>query len=81
MTTTWGHGDYPLMAAHTDAQSGADFLVRTAGHVVQAESALRETGRWQRLCDDMVQFVNDWSYRGAIGLKLGLDYLQVQATH
>ena len=33
----------------TDAQSGADFLVRTAGHAIQAETALRETGRWQQL--------------------------------
>jgi ubiquinone/menaquinone biosynthesis C-methylase UbiE len=64
----------------TDAQSGADFLLRTAGHAVQAESALSEAGRWQRLRDDMVQFVNQWSYRSATGLKIGLDYLHVQAT-
>lgn len=65
----------------TDTQAGADFLVRTSGHVIQAEPALREAGRWQQLRDDMVQFVKDWSHRGVNGLQIGLKYLEVQATH
>jgi SAM-dependent methyltransferase len=64
----------------TDAQSGADFLVRTAGHVMEAESTLRDAGRWQQLRDDVIQFVRQWSSRGATGLELGLEYLEVQAT-
>lgn len=65
----------------TDIESGADFLIRTAGHVVQAESALREAGRWQQLRNDMREFVKNWSRRHVNVLQLRLEYLEVQATH
>jgi hypothetical protein len=58
-----------------DAQAGADFLIRTAGHIVSHQSALRATGRWQPLRDELATFVADKGVQRASQLLLRLGYL------
>ena len=58
-----------------NAPAGADFLIRTAGHIVSRRPELRATGRWHRLRDDLAAFVADRGQQHADKLLLHLDYL------
>ena len=64
-----------LMLRFDDAPAGADFLIRTAGHIVSCQHTLRATGRWHRLRDELTAFVADRAQQHADELLLRLDYL------
>ena len=63
-----------------DAPAGADFLIRTAGHIVSHQPNLRATGRWHRLRDEVARFVADRGEQLADKLSLRLDYLLAVAS-
>ena len=69
--TTVGH----LTLRFDDARAGADFLIRTAGHIVSCQHTLRAAGRWHRLRDELTAFVFDRGQQHADELLLPLDYL------
>jgi SAM-dependent methyltransferase len=58
-----------------DAPAGADFLIRTAGHIVSCQHTLRAAGRWHRLRDELTAFVAARGHQHADELLLRLDYL------
>jgi SAM-dependent methyltransferase len=58
-----------------DAAAGADFLIRTAGHIVSQQAELRATGRWHQLRYDLARFVADRGEQQRGQLVLYLDYL------
>lgn len=58
-----------------DPSAGADFLIRTAGHIVSHEHELRATGRWQQLRDEVAGFVSSRGEQHADKLLLRLEYL------
>jgi SAM-dependent methyltransferase len=58
-----------------NAPAGADFLIRTAGHIVSQQPELRATGQWHQLRDDLAAFVADRGEQHADKLLLHLDYL------
>jgi len=64
-----------LILRFDDAPAGADFLIRTAGHIVSCQHTLRATGRWHRLRDGLTAFVADRAQQHADELLLRLDYL------
>ena len=64
------------LTLHFDsAPAGADFLIRTAGHIVSHQHKLRATSRWHRLRDEVEGFVADRGEQHADKLLLRLDYL------
>jgi len=58
-----------------DAPAGADFLIRTAGHIVSYQHTLRAAGHWHRLRDELTAFVADRGQQHADKLLLRLDCL------
>jgi len=60
------------------AAQAADFLIRTAGHVVAARDDLRASGRWQQLTEDLRELVIVRSQAGD-GRSLTLDYVIARA--
>lgn len=63
-----------------DATAGADFLLRTAGHVVSEQERLTHDGRWNDLRQDLSDFVEERAARAGDHLDLSLDYLLASAT-
>jgi len=63
-----------------DAPAAADFLVRTAGHVVSEQQRLTDGGRWDDLHHDLVSFVQHRAEPTADTLRLTLEYLLATAT-
>jgi len=58
-----------------DAPAAADFLVRTAGHVVSERQRLTDEGRWDDLLHDLVKFVQHRADPTAHALRMTLEYL------
>jgi SAM-dependent methyltransferase len=69
-----------LTLSFDDAPAGADFLIRTAGHIVSHRAELRATGRWHQLGDDLTGFVADRGEQHDDKLLLHLDYLLAVAA-
>jgi hypothetical protein len=63
-----------------NAPAGADFLIRTAGHIVSQQLELRATGHWHQLRDELAAFVADRGEQHADKLLLHLDYLMAVAA-
>ncbi|MRH88934.1 methyltransferase domain-containing protein [Nocardia sp. SYP-A9097] len=58
----------------------ADFLVRTAGHIVSERDRLTAAGRWDELHRELCRFVEQRAEPGLDGLRLPLDYLLASAV-
>lgn len=63
-----------------DTAAGADFLIRTAGHVVGERERLTREGRWNDLHHDLKEFVAKRAEHAADHLVLSLDYLLASMT-
>jgi SAM-dependent methyltransferase len=63
-----------------DAPAAADFLVRTAGHVVSEQQRLTDDGRWDDLRHDLVRFVRHRADPNSKTLRLTLEYLLATAS-
>jgi len=63
-----------------DAPAAADFLVRTAGHVVSEQQRLTDDGRWDDLRHDLVRFVRHRADPNSKALRLTLEYLLATAS-
>jgi len=63
-----------------NAPAAADFLIRTAGHVVSEQQRLTDGGRWDDLHHDLVSFVQHRAEPTANTLRLTLEYLLATAT-
>jgi SAM-dependent methyltransferase len=57
------------------AEAAADFLIRTAGHIVSQAEQLTAAGRWRALRQELVTFVVRQGEERSDGLVLHLDYL------
>lgn len=64
-----------LVLAFPDAPAAADFLIRTAGHVITEQQRLTDDGRWNDLRHDLITFVQDRAEATADQIHLTLDYL------
>jgi SAM-dependent methyltransferase len=69
-----------LSMTFADSRAAAEFLVRTAGHVVAERDRLREQGRWDELLLAMQQLVDGRAQRVAGGVRLDSEYLLASAT-
>jgi SAM-dependent methyltransferase len=69
-----------LSMTFADSHTAADFLVRTAGHVVAERDRLREQGRWDDLLLAMQELVDGRAQLVAGGLRLDSEYLLATAT-
>ena len=69
-----------LELAFDNAAACADFLIRTAGHVVSEQARLRREGRWDDLRSDVRAFVQDRAEAGRGRLALPLEYLLAEAV-
>jgi len=63
-----------------NAPAAADFLIRTAGHVVSEQQRLTDGGRWDDLHHDLVSFVQHRAEPTANTPRLTLEYLLATAT-
>ena len=63
-----------------DAPAAADFLVRTAGHVVSEQQRLTDDGRWDDLRHDLVRFVQHRADPNSATLRLTLENLLATAS-
>ena len=63
-----------------DAPGAADFLIRTAGHVVSEQQRPADDGRWDGLRHDLVRFVQHRADPNVNTLRLTLEYLLVTAS-
>ncbi len=63
-----------------DAPAAADFLIRTAGHVVSEQQRLTDDGRWDDLRHDLVRFVQHRADPNSATLRLTLEYLLATAS-
>lgn len=63
-----------------DAGAGADFLIRTAGHILSEQERLTRQGRWSELHHDLADFVEERAEHPGGHLDLALDYLLASAT-
>jgi len=63
-----------------DAPAAADFLIRTAGHVVSEQQRLTDNGRWDELRYDLVSFVQQRADPNSNTLRLTLEYLLATAS-
>ncbi|PPJ26293.1 hypothetical protein C5F51_21135 [Nocardia nova] len=61
--------------------AGADFLIRTAGHVMHERQALIDEGRWDRLHTDLADFVAERAETIDGTIELPLDYLLATITN
>jgi len=61
-----------------DVAGAADFLIRTAGHVLAERSRLARTGRWHELRSDVERLVRTERH-GTSGVHLDCDYLLTTA--
>lgn len=61
------------------AAAGADFLIRTAGHVVSEQARLEAEGRWHALREDLSAFVEERGVAAGDHVDLALDFLLVTA--
>ncbi|OYD70679.1 class I SAM-dependent methyltransferase [Rhodococcus sp. OK302] len=66
----------PRFSAASDA---ADFLIRTAGHVVSEQDRLIADDRWDDLHQDLCRFIEQRAERCGNDLGLPLDYLLASA--
>lgn len=64
-----------------DVEEAAEFLIRTAGHIVSEERRLTEHGRWQALHHDLISLVAQHLQHGRSGPELRLEYLLATASH
>ena len=64
-----------LALSFEDSQAAADFLIRTAGHIVNERDRLLSTERWLVLRQDLVTFVEQNAESRPTGLLLSLDYM------
>lgn len=72
-----------LQAAHGDRldlsfehpRAAADFLIRTAGHIVSERDRLLAADQWLSLRQDLVTFVEQNAESHPTGLMLSLDYV------
>lgn len=64
-----------LVLAFPDAPAAADFLIRTAGHVITEQQRLTDDGRWNDLRHDLITFVQDRAEATTDQIHLTLDYL------
>lgn len=62
-----------------DGAAGADFLIRTAGHVVNEHDRLIAEDRWSAVQEDLSAFVEERAERTGSHVDLALDYLLVTA--
>ena len=63
-----------------DAIAGAQFLVRTAGHLMSEEQRLTGTGRWDDLHRDLTTLVERRAENRGDHIELPLDYLLATAV-
>jgi len=63
-----------------DAPAAADFLIRTAGHVVSEQQRLTDNGRWDDLHHDLVSFVQQRADPTSNTPRLTLEYLLATAS-
>ncbi|MFD3704387.1 class I SAM-dependent methyltransferase [Nocardia sp. NPDC058658] len=63
----------------TSSEDAADFLIRTAGHVVSEQDRLTSEGRWDALRQDLCGFVEQRAESRSDHLNLSLDYLLASA--
>jgi len=63
-----------------DAPAAADFLIRTAGHVLNEQQRLTDDGQWDDLGHDIVSFVQQRADPTANTLRLSLEYLLSTAS-
>lgn len=63
-----------------DAPGAADFLIRTAGHVVSEQQRLTDDSRWDGLRHDLVRFVQHRADPIVNTLRLTLEYLLATAS-
>jgi len=64
-----------------NASAAAEFLVRTAGHVLAEREHRLADGRWLELHDDVVAFVEQRADASGDQLRLTFEYLLAIATH
>lgn len=69
-----------LTLRFSSADAAADFLVRTAGHIVSERDRLIAEGRWDELHDDLRGFVEQRAERSGNNVVLPLDYLLASAV-
>jgi SAM-dependent methyltransferase len=71
------HETHPdqLTLSFEHAEAAADFLIRTAGHIVSVRGRLEASGRWASLREDLVTFVEQNAEPLASGIALGLGHL------
>jgi SAM-dependent methyltransferase len=69
-----------LTIEFADSAAAADFLIRTAGHLVNEQERLTASGRWQELHDDLIAFVERRAEVAHDQLRLRLQYLLATAT-
>ncbi len=63
-----------------DAPAAANFLIRTAGHVVSERQRLTDDGRWDELRHDLISFVQHRADPTAEQLRLTMEYLLSTAS-
>ncbi|MBF6278183.1 hypothetical protein A5789_24640 [Nocardia sp. 852002-51101_SCH5132738] len=61
--------------------AGADFLIRTAGHVMHERQFSIDEGRWDRLHTDLTTFVAAHAETIDGTIELPLDYLLATITN
>jgi SAM-dependent methyltransferase len=66
---------HDVVLTFTDAAAAADFLIRTAGHIVSQQQALVDAGRWESLRADLSAFVERRAERDEGQTSLNLSYL------
>ena len=69
-----------LVLDFPNTPAAADFLIRTAGHVVSEQQRLTDNGRWDDLRHDLVSFVQHRAEPTTNTLRLTLEYLLATAT-
>ncbi len=69
-----------VVLAFADPREAADFLIRTAGHVVSHRATLVSSGRWQALNDDLARFADAHGDHHDGQLRLQLEYLVAVAA-
>jgi SAM-dependent methyltransferase len=68
-----------LELSWSDAEVAADFLIRTAGHVICERDRLLREGRWSAMVTELTQFVTRWA--DDHGVRVALEYGTVTAVH
>lgn len=68
-----------LALAFPDASAAADFLIRTAGHVLSQQQRLSDDGRWEDLRHDLLAFVQARAEPTRDQTHLALEYVLVTA--